>query len=158
MDYLVYEDKARYDAWVKAVVALPFGIILITAIFLYPREPEEALGMLFTAILVIIVYWIVMPRKFCIMSDNVKVVLGNPFSFRIPFRNIKEAREPKGHFTAGINFAPSSKTVVELIMKHGLRINISPYNRQLFLENLDKALNEWKREHEYDTTTRMAGK
>ena len=144
MDSLIYEDKPRYDIWMKAIMALPLFFILIGA-FNLTSEPEAAIGMFGTAALVVAIYWAVFPRKYCILSSKVKIVLGGPFSFNIPFNTIETARIPKGA-AIGINFASSfsSKNAVQIVRRKGLNVNITPSNRELFLENLDKALSNWR--------------
>jgi hypothetical protein len=91
-------------------------------------------------------YWAIFPRRYCILDNKVKIVLGGPFSFNIPFDNLETARAPEG-VTCGINFATcfSSKNAVEIVKKKGLNVNITPGDRELFLENLDKALADWRR-------------
>ena len=144
MDSLIYEDKPRYDIWMKAIMALPLFFILIGA-FNLTSEPEAAIGMFGTAALVVAIYWAVFPRKYCILSSKVKIVLGGPFSFNIAFDNIETARVPEGA-AIGINFASSfsSKNAVQIVRRKRLNVNITPSNRELFLENLDKALSNWR--------------
>lgn len=144
MDALIYEDKPRYDIWMKAIIALPLFFILIGA-FNLTSEPEAAIGMFATAVLMAAVYWAVFPRKYCILSSKVRIVLGGPFSFNIPFNTIETARIPKGA-AIGINFASSfsSKNAVQIVRRKGLNVNITPSDREAFLENLDKALSNWR--------------
>jgi len=144
MESLIYEDKPRYDIWMKAIMALPLFFILIGA-FNLTSEPEAAIGMFGTAALVVAIYWAVFPRKYCILSSKVRIVLGGPFSFNIRFNTIETARIPKGA-AIGINFASSfsSKNAVQIVRRKGLNVNITPSDREAFLENLDKALNSWR--------------
>ena len=147
MDSLIYEDKPRYDIWMKAIMALPLFFVLIGA-FNLTSEPEASIGMFAAAALMAAIYWAVFPRKYCIFDSKVRIVLGGPFSFNIPFDNIETAKAPEGA-TVGINFASSfsSKNAVQIVRRKGLNVNITPSNRELFLENLDKALNNWRGRH-----------
>ena len=144
MNSLMYEDKPHYDIWLKAIMALPLFFIAIGA-FNLTSEPEASIGMFATAGLMAAVYWAVFPRKYCIFDSKVRIVLGGPFSFNIPFDNIETARAPKG-VTAGINFASSfsSKNAVQIVRRKGLNVNITPSDREVFLENMDKALDSWR--------------
>ena len=128
----------------KAIMALPLFFILIGA-FNLTSEPGAAIGMFGTAALVVAIYWAVFPRKYCILSSKVKIVLGGPFSFNIPFNTIETARIPKGA-AIGINFASSfsSKNAVQIIRRKRLNVNITPSDREVFLENMDKALDSWR--------------
>ena len=145
MDSLIYEDKPRYDIWMKAIMALPLFFVVIAALYLASNEPEAAIGMFGTAAFVVAIYWAVFPRKYRILSSKVKIVLGGPFSFNIHLDNIETARAPEGA-TVGINFASSfsSKNAVQIVRRKGLNVNITPSNRELFLENVDKALSNWR--------------
>lgn len=145
MDSVVYEDTPKYDVWLKAILAFPLFLVLIGAFYITSSEPEAAIGMFATAVLIVIVYWAVMPRKYRILDSKVRIVLVGPFSFNIPFDTIEIARIPKGP-TFGINFPTSfsSKNVVQIVRKGKLNVNITPSNRELFLKNMDKALNSWR--------------
>ena len=145
MDSLIYQDKPRYDIWMKAIMALPLFFVVIAALYLASNEPEAAIGMFGTAALMAAIYWAVFPRKYRIFDSKVRIVLGGPFSFNIPFDNIETAKAPEGA-TVGINFASSfsSKNAVQIVRRKGLNVNMTPGNRDLFLENLDKALNNWR--------------
>ena len=145
MEPLVYEDTPRYDVWLKAIMLLPVFFVVIGAFYLAASEPESAIGMFATAVLMAAVYWAVFPRKYRILDSKVTIVLGGPFSFNIPLDNIETAKAPEGA-TVGINFVSSfqSKNAVQIVRRKRLNVNITPSNRELFLENLDKALNDWR--------------
>ena len=144
MESLIYEDTPRYDVWLKAIMLLPLFFVLIGA-FNLTSEPGSAIGMFATAVLMSAIYWAVFPRKYRILESKVKIVLGGPFSFNIPFDTIETARAPKGA-SVGLNF-PSSfsgKNAVQIVRRKRLSVNITPSDREAFLENLDKALNNWR--------------
>ena len=144
MESLIYEDTPRYDVWLKAIMLLPLFFVLI-GVFNLTSEPGSAIGMFATAVLMSAIYWAVFPRKYRILESKVKIVLGGPFSFNIPFDTIETARAPKGA-SVGLNF-PSSfsgKNAVQIVRRKRLNVNITPSDRELFLENLDKALNGWR--------------
>ncbi len=123
MSSIIYEDKPHYDMWLKAVLIFPIAACIIPALFLIPSDPEETISLLGTAVFIAVVFWAIMPRKYCITSDKVRLVLGGPFSFSISFDTIKAARVPQG-ITLGINFVTSRKNTVEIVRKKGMSINI----------------------------------
>ena len=145
MEPLIYEDTPRYDVWLKAIMVLPVFFVVIGAFYLAASEPESAIGMFATAVLMAAVYWAVFPRKYRILGSKVTIVLGGPFSFNIPLGNIETAKVPEGA-SVGINFPSSfsSKNAVQIVRRKGLNVNITPSDRDLFLENLDKALTSWR--------------
>ena len=146
MDSVVYEESPRYDFLIKGIMALPVFFVLFGIYYLYIGEVEAAISMFATTVLMFAVFWAIFPRKYQILDSNFKIVLGGPFSFNIHFDNLETARKPEGA-TFGINFPTSfsSERVVQIVRKKGWYVNITPNDRDLFLENLDKALQDWRR-------------
>ena len=127
-------------------MVLPVFFIIAGIYYVIIAEVAAAIGMFATTILMAAFYWAIFPRKYLILDSRIRIVLGGQFSFNIPFDNLETAREPEGP-TFGINFATAflSKNAVEIVRKKGLNVNITPSNRELFLDNLNKALNDWRR-------------
>jgi hypothetical protein len=146
MDSVIYEDTPRYDVYLKAIMVLPVFFIVAGIYYLITAQVEAAAGMFATTLFMAAVYWAIFPRKYLILDSRIRIVLGGPFSFTIPFDNLETARAPEG-VSLGINFATTflSKRAVEIIRKKGVKVNITPNNREPFLENLNKALNDWRR-------------
>jgi hypothetical protein len=124
---------------------LPVFFVVGGAYYLATADDEASISMFATAALMGAIYWAVFPRKYQILENRIRIVLGGPFHLDIPLDSVETAREPKGA-SLGINFATcfSSKNAVEIIKKRGMRVNITPSDRDLFLENLNKALYDWK--------------
>jgi len=154
MDSVIYQDNTNKDIWLKLILAIPVLIILGTAFYLLiSNDVKTAIEMFGVVILILIIFWLIFPKKYIILDSKVKIVLGGPFSFNIPFNSIKIARIPKG-LTTGINF-PSSfsgKHAVQIVREKGLSVNITPANRELFLKNLEKAMDDWKKYYSRGTT------
>lgn len=146
MDSIIHEDRPRYDVWLKAIMVLPVFFVIAGIYYLITAQVEAAIGMFAITLLMAATYWAIFPRKYLILDSKIRIVLGGQFSFNIPFDNLETARAPQG-VSLGINFATTflSKHAVEIIRKKGLNINITPSDRELFLENLNKALNDWGR-------------
>ena len=146
VDSVVYEDAPRYDVWLKAIMVLPVFFVLMGAYYLITAQIEAATGMFALTLLMSVTYWAIFPRKYLILDSRIRIALGGPFSFNIPFSNLETAREPEG-ISFGINFATTflNRHAVEIKRKRGWNVNITPGDRDLFLENLNKALSEWRR-------------
>ena len=146
MDSVIYEEAPRYDSLLKAIMVLPVFFIVFGIYYLIIAEVEAAIAMFATTLLMGIIYWAIFPRKYQILDSKLRIVLGGPFSLNVPFSNLEAARAPEGA-TFGINFHTciSSDRVVQIIRKKGWNVNITPNDRDLFLENLNKALNDWRR-------------
>jgi hypothetical protein len=146
MDSVIYEDNPHYDVWLKGIMVLPVFFILIGLYYLFTAQVESAIGLFATGVLMGAIYWAVFPRKYQILDSKLRIVLGGQFSFNVPFDTLKTAGKPEG-VSLGINFATTflSQHVVEIKRKKGMNVNITPSNRELFLENLNKAVYDWKR-------------
>jgi hypothetical protein len=146
MESLLHRDPTHRDIWLKLILAIPIIVILIPALlYLAGNDRRTAYEMLAIVAVIAIVMWLIIPRQYLILEDRLKIVLGGPFSFSIPFKNIKTARIPKGT-TLGVNFPSSlsSKHVVEIVRNGRLSVTITPNDRDLFLKTLEKGLNDWK--------------
>ena len=148
MDSIVYEEAPRYDSLLKAIMVLPVFFILMGEYYLFIAEVEAAIAMFATTLLMAAIYWAIFPRKYQILDSKFRIALGGPFSLNVPFDNLETARKPEGA-TFGINFPTcfSSDRVVQIIRKKGWNVNITPNDPDLFLENLNKALSEWRKQY-----------
>ena len=146
MDSVIYEEAPRYDTLLKAIMALPVFFIVFGIYYLIIAEVEAAIAMFATTLLMFAVFWAIFPRKYQILDSKFRIALGGPFSLNVPFDNLETARAPEGA-TFGINFVTcfSSDRVVQIVRKKGWYVNITPNDPDLFLENLNKALADWRR-------------
>lgn len=146
MNSLIYQDNTHKDMRLKLVLAIP-GIIILAPAFYYLASGDTRTAYESFAIVVVmaVVIWLIIPRQYLILENKVKIVLGGPFSFCIHFKTIKTAHVPRGT-TFGINFPTSlsSKHVVEIVRHRRMNVTITPHNRELFLETLQKALSDWR--------------
>jgi hypothetical protein len=120
-------------------------IIAATALSLtLTQEWEGALFLLAEATLVSLLMILILPRKYRILDDRIEIVLGGPFRFNIPFKTIKGVRNATWK-SVGINLPTSLslKNGAEIVRKRCLSVNITPGDRQAFIENLEKAMKSW---------------
>ena len=96
MDSVIYEESPRYDSLFKAIMVLPVFFIVAGIYYLITVEVEAAIGMFALTLLMAATYWAIFPRKYLILDSKIKIVLGGPSSFNIPFDNLETAREPEG--------------------------------------------------------------
>ena len=146
MDSVIYEDNPHYDVWLKGIMMLPAFFLIIGIYYLVTAQVGSAIGLFATGVLMGAIYWAVFPRKYQILDSKIKIVLGGQFSFNVPFDNLETAGKPEG-VSLGINFATTflNQHAVEIKRKKGLKVNITPNDRELFLENLSKAVYDWRR-------------
>jgi len=89
------------------------------------------------------------PTKYQVFNEKIRIVLGYILHFDIPFSNIENVTAATFGDLWGLNLnfinSYSSDDILQISRKRGVKIHITPWKRKLFLENLDKALNDWRR-------------
>ena len=107
-----------------------------------PEDPEGAIAVFSGSLFIIFLLYLVLPKKYQIFNDKLKILLGRPLHVDISLANISDSQITSGRRAFaywGIRFATSSKSVVEIIRKRGLNIVISPSNGPLFVDRLNEA-------------------
>lgn len=140
---MLYEDASRTDMWLKLMlVGIPM-IFLVLGLVLLFQDTASAFGMFGVTIFYAVLFRLVMPRKYQVYSDKVRIVLGGPFAWNIPFSTIKEVR-PASRASAfaynGVRFATSYRDVVEIRRSKGCNVVISVSNKDVFLEQVRTAM------------------
>ncbi len=141
--FLLYEDTARTDTWLKLMLGGILVMFLVLGGVLLFQDKEDAFGMFGIAVFYALLFKIIMPQRYQIYSDKVRIVLGWPFAWNIPFTTIKEVRPASGVSAfaySGVRFATSSKNVVEIRRSKGCNAVISPSNKEIFLEQVSTAM------------------
>ena len=144
MKILIYEDTARYDFWLKILLGGIIGLTLVLGIAsLLWHDVDAALAMFGITLFDALLFKAILPQRFQIFEDGVRIDLGGPLSINIPFSSIERIKSASGRKASvywGIRFATSSMGVVEIIRKKGLNLVISPSHDELFLEQANAAL------------------
>ena len=125
---------------------------LVASIYLWSSgEATGGLVLLLEAFIVGLIFWLVFPREYRVYRDHLRIVLGGPLSVKVGFENIRAIRTTsKTAFT--VNFVTRiTKSYVEIAKKRGLSIAITPTANDSFVENANRALEQWLR------TNREAG-
>jgi hypothetical protein len=141
--FLLYEDTARTDTWLKLMLGGILVMFLVLGGVLLFQDKEDAFGMFGIAVFYALLFKLVMPQRYQVYSDKVRIVLGWPLAWNIPFTTIKEVRSASGAKAFaynGVRFATSSKNVVEIRRSRGRNVVISPSNKEIFLEQAGRAL------------------
>jgi hypothetical protein len=144
MDYLIQEHKPKFDAWIKVLLLVPVCMPLIAFIALFSSGSPDAPETLIVFAFIILVIWLIMPRRFIIMEDRLKLVMGASLAINIPYHNIKELRKPST-VDLGVNFITSLKTPVEIVVHKGMNISIAPDDREAFINDINRAMQKWRR-------------
>lgn len=140
---MIYEDTPKYDLWLKLILGGVLALTLILGVILIYRDTEAAIAMFGITGFDALLFKAILPRRFQIFEDRLKILLGGPFSINILLSNIAEVKSASSREVFaywGIRFATSTSNVVEVVRKKGLNLIISPRNDDMFLEQLNQAL------------------
>lgn len=143
METLVYEDTPRYDFWLKSILGGVLALTFILGVILLSEDIGAALAMFGWTLFDALLFKVILPRRYQIFQDGLKIVLGGPFALNIPLSNIREVRQAsssKAFAYWGIRFTTSTHYVVEIVRKKGLSLVISPAKGDMFLEQLNQVL------------------
>jgi hypothetical protein len=141
MNGLVYEDIPRYDLWLKLVLGGVLAFTFILGLVLLFDNLEAAMVVFGVTVIDAFLFWTILPRRFQIYEDRIKIVFGAPLSINIPFQNIAElkaAPSSKAFFYWGLRFATSMESMVEIVRRNGLNLLISPRNGDTFIEQFNR--------------------
>ena len=159
MEPVVFEDNVKYDLWLKIILVGSIVVLIATGIMfsidaysrdILPEEPIEdsrigAIILFAAAVFVLIVYCLVLPRKLFIYRDKIRIK-HTLFFYNIPFSKIESYAKSKGLPLGNyLSSSTSLKNQVEIVRKSGWKIRISPNRLDLFLEALNRAVEDWER-------------
>lgn len=118
-------------------------LFLVLGLVLLFEDTEAAFTMFGVAVLDALIFKLVIPQRYQIYNDRIRIVLGGPFALNIALSTVKDVKAASGvkaFAYSGVRFATSSKNVVEITRTRGCNYVISPFNRDVFLEQANRAL------------------
>ena len=140
---LLYQDKPKYGLIMKLVLIIPV-ILLASSIYLW--STGDALGslvLLTEAFIIGLILWFVLPREYQVYENHLRIVLGGPFSVKVGFQNI-EAIRITSRLSFNVNFVTRvTRSYVEIVIKKGMSIAITPTDDESFVEKANLALSQW---------------
>ena len=143
VSYLIYEDNAQYDLWLKLILGGSLAVTLILGFVLLSTDLVAAWICFGVTVFDALLFHAITPRRFQTYTDRLRIVLGWPFVVNLSLATIKEAHAATSNEVFaywGVRFATSRHTVVELVRHRGLNFVISPSDRDTFLEQLNRAV------------------
>ena len=142
---LLYEDEPG-SGWILRFILLIVPVFLIgLSIYLwYSSESSGSLELLIESFIFFLIFWVILPRKYQVYEDHLRIVLGEPFKIRIGFDQITKIEVTTGTYLTVNLVTRITRTYVRIVKKRGLSIAITPGNNELFIENANKALSQWK--------------
>ena len=161
MDLVIFEDRIKYDTWIKVVLVLSVGLLIVLGILfdvdardsdIFPGEPaaESRTGsiVLFAAAAFLMaIYWLILPRTIAVSQEGL-ILRFRAFSWYIPFVTIRSINPASGMIVWWAHsWMTSYRSQIEIIRKNRLKIRVSPSRRDQFLEYAHKAFADWKNTH-----------
>jgi hypothetical protein len=149
MEYAIYEDRPRTDIWLKLIFVLPPVLMLIPALFFSRIGTEDTIylvyGALGTGIVMLALYYFVMPTRYMVCNDKLRIGFRALFAFNIPFDTVAGVRDGRWS-TIGINFPAnmSQSAVLEIVRKGRMAVTITPSDKKAFIDNFQRAFQDWK--------------
>ena len=139
----IYEDGAAIDWWFKALIVAIMAATFIPGVVIVSHQPLGGWVLLGTTVFEGLLFHCLLPRRFQLYPDRLRVILGYPFGFNIRLDTIQEARTVSAArtlFNAGLRLATSPGNGVRIRRRGGFDLVISPRNREQFLERVNGAL------------------
>ena len=140
---MAYVDTPTVALPLKVLMASILAVTLVLGVWLVFEDIVAATAMFAVTVFDGLLFRAVIPRRYEIWSDSVRVVLGGPFAVTIPFQNMAQARavaREKAYFYWGLRLATTNRGVVEIVRRKGLNVVISPADRETFLQRLSQAI------------------
>lgn len=149
MDYsqsvLLYQDKPKYGLLLKLVLVIPVILLASSIYSWYTGDAFIGLTLLIEAFIIGLILWFVLPREYQVYENHLRIVLGGPFTVKIGFQNIEKIGITD-RFALTVNFATRvTGTHVEIVIKRGMSIAITPADYESFVEKANLALDQWAR-------------
>jgi hypothetical protein len=145
MQGLIYQDSARYDWWIKLVLGVAVAAPLVAGLSLLSSVPEAALPMFGIALFDGLLFGLLMPRRYQVFQDGIRLVLGGPFHIDLPFRSL-QAVQPVSRrssvFRMGVSFTTSFRGIVEIVLRGRMTYYIVPVNSRQFIELANQAMRD----------------
>jgi len=140
---LLYQDKPKYGLLLKLIRIIPV-ILLASSIYLwYTGDAFVSLALLTEAFIIGLIFWFVLPREYQVYENHLRIVLGGPFSVKVGFQNIETIRITS-RLSFNVNFVTRiTKSYVEIVIKKGMNIAITPTDKESFVEKANLALSQW---------------
>ena len=140
---ILYRDRPKYGLVVKLILVIPAALLVGGLSLYFLGEIAGSLPLLLEAFIIGLLFWLIFPREYQVYEDHLSIVLGGPFSVTVGFANIKVIKITCQTGFA-VNFATRiTKNHVEIVKGSGWSIAITPSNNASFVDNANKALEQW---------------
>ena len=140
---LLHSDRPEYGFIFRIILMIPLGMLAGSLYLFFSGEAEGSLFLVVEACIIGLIFWLVFPREYRVYEDHLRIVLGGPFSVKVGFQDIKSI-EVTRRTGATVNWVTRvARQYVEIARKRSMSIAITPADNDLFVENANRALEQW---------------
>jgi hypothetical protein len=143
---MLYQDEPDIGFFLKVIIVMvPVALLAACVLLLLSGESTGGLVLFVEALVVSFIFWVLLPRRYQVYENHVRIVLGGPFSVKVGFDGIKTITVTTRQ-TLTVNFATKmTNSYVVIVKKRGLSIAITPRANDLFVEQANRAFSQWTR-------------
>jgi hypothetical protein len=141
---MVYQDEPASGQFLKLItIGVPAALLALSLYLWTSAKSPGSLVLLVEAFVIGLILWTVIPRRYQVYEDHLRIVLGGPFSFNIGFDQIK-AIEITSSAAISVNFVTRvTRTYVRIVRRRGLSVAITPRSNAMFVESANRAASQW---------------
>jgi hypothetical protein len=143
---LLFQDEPESGGILRFILLIVPALLFGYGIYLwYSSEGSDRLELLASSVVIGFTFWFIIPQKYQVFEDYLCIVLGGPFTIKIGFNQISMI-EVTARTTLTMNLVNRiTRNYVIIVKKKGLSIAITPKSNELFVDNANRALVQWKR-------------
>jgi hypothetical protein len=141
----LFQTPAKYGRFIKIMLGIAPLLLLVVGFVELNGNPADAYGLFGTGAGVLLLYWLILPHRFEIYPDRLRVILGGPFAFNIGFAEITavEVLPPARAFAiSGLKMATDAGTALIIKRRGKLDVSLSPRDRDEFLRVLEETMGQ----------------
>ena len=138
IEHVPHNDFGR-----KLVLGVTLGLTVVLCVAMLFVDAWAAWLMFGLVVLDVLLVGAVRPRRYQILGDRVRVVMGEPFAFDIPLSSVLGVRAVSGWrdvVRRSHRFDTSKSNMLEIVRRQGWNVIVSPSNPDTFMEDLNQAL------------------
>jgi hypothetical protein len=144
---LLHDEQSFGPFLMFVTMAVPVGLAVGSLFFFVVGENVGAALMVFDAALAFLVLWLALPHRYQIYDDQLRIVLGGPFSVKIGFDQIDRIEitaSPLFRFNLASRITGE---YVRIVRTRGSSLAITPSSNEIFAESANRAIGRWVKLH-----------
>jgi hypothetical protein len=146
---LLFQDEPESGWILRFILLIVPAALFAYGIYLgYSGEGSDSTALLVMSVVIGLIIWVIIPRKYQVFEDYLRIVFGRPFAVKIGFSQISMI-EVTSRTALTINLVTRiARNYVIIVKKKGINIAITPKSNELFVDNANRALSQWKKNNQ----------